>query len=354
MLSTLQIQAFDYRKAHEKEFSVLNEFNNRIRLEYWPEDPPLAPEKTIRNLRATPAFADLRLWAAWTSDKRKIVARASATLMRTEENAHLMYFHIAVLSELRRHGLAKRFLALIAEVAQAEHRRTLQVDTDSTIPAGEAFMKRLGARMGLQSRTNQLNLSELDRSLVHRWMENAPTSEFELGFWNGAYPEAELEEMTKLIGVMNSQPKDDLEQEDWHWTPEEIRQWQKSLVERKTEQWTLYARDRQSRDFAGYTEVFWNPNQLENVTQGDTGVLPQFRNRGLGRWLKAAMLKKILHERPYVKRIRTGNANSNAAMLSINDQLGFKPYKDWRTWQVELSQVQAYLEARSFVVQNIT
>ncbi|MBI1742478.1 GNAT family N-acetyltransferase [Candidatus Acetothermia bacterium] len=354
MLNTLQIKAFDYHKATEREFSLLNEFNNRIRQEYWPEDQPLTLEETIQNLRATPAFSDLRLWTAWTPDRSKIVGRASATIMRTEDNQHLMYFDIVVLSELRRQGLAKRLLTHIATVARTENRRVLQTDTDSKIPSGETFMKRLGARMGLRSRTNQLRIAELDKNLIRRWTENAPTDEFELGLWNGAYPEAEIGAIAKMIDVMNAQPKDNLEQEDWHWTPEEIRQWQKSLAERKTEQWTIYARDRKTRELAGYTEVFWNPHHSENLNQGDTGVLPKFRNKGLGRWLKATMLEKVLHERPYVKRIRTGNANSNAPMLAINNELGFKPYKDWSTWQVELNQMLEYLEEKTLVSQNRT
>ncbi len=107
----------------------------------------------------------------------------------------------------------------------------------------------------------------------------------------------------------------------------------------------MYARHIETWELAGYTEVFWNPNQPETLRQDDTGVFPQYRRRGLGRWLKAAMLKKVLRDHPQIKHVRTGNADSNAAMLRINQQLGFKPYKSWSVWQVELKQVLAYLAA---------
>ncbi|HEY3248436.1 MAG TPA: N-acetyltransferase, partial [bacterium] len=84
----------------------------------------------------------------------------------------------------------------------------------------------------------------------------------------------------------------------------------------------------------------------EIVHQRGTGVLPQYQNLGLGRWLKAAMLEKILRERPQVRRVRTGNADSNAPMLKINRELGFRPYVSNSIWQVELPQVEAYLSSR--------
>jgi GNAT superfamily N-acetyltransferase len=75
--------------------------------------------------------------------------------------------------------------------------------------------------------------------------------------------------------------------------------------------------------------------------------LPEYRNHGLGRWLKAAMLAKVLHERPQVQFVRTGNANSNAPMLKINAALGFKPYLAQSIWQVETERVAAYLASKS-------
>ena len=55
-------------------------------------------------------------------------------------------------------------------------------------------------------------------------------------------------------------------------------------------------------------------------------MLPKYRGHGLGKWLKAAMLEKVLAERPAVKFVRTGNADENVPMLKINHALGFKPY----------------------------
>ena len=105
------------------------------------------------------------------------------------------------------------------------------------------------------------------------------------------------------------------------------------------------ARERASGLFAGFTEVTWHPNRPEILYQEGTGVLPEFQNRGLGRWMKAAMLDQVLGERPQIRRVRTGNADSNAPMLKINIELGFKPYISVRVWKVALTQVEAYLDS---------
>jgi GNAT superfamily N-acetyltransferase len=249
--------------------------------------------------------------------------------------------------DYRRQGLAKRLLQPLVTAARQEKRRLLAAGTNDRVPAGAAFMQRLGARAGLVSHTNQLVLAELNHDLLRRWLERGQqqADDFALGLWEGPFPEAELDAIVQLHHVMNTAPRDDLEMEDFHITAQQLREWEQNDVATRTERWVIYVREKATDQLAGFTAVYWSPNRSHLLFQGDTGVFPQYRNRGLGRWLKAVMLEKVLRERPEVKFVRTGNADSNAAMLKINHELGFKPLIAECYWQVEREKVEAYLAA---------
>lgn len=340
---TLETKVLDPKTASEAEFVALNVFGNLMRAESMPDDPPRTLDETVRGLRSIPPFVAFWMWAVWRGDE--IMATANASVLRADHNQHVADFGISVHPGLRRRGIAKGLLQNVAEVAQKENRRLLITNTESNVPSGEAFMKRLGAQMALAMHFNQLNLDELDRSLMREWIRRGEekAGEFELGLWEGLYPEEEYETIVAMYEVMNTAPRDNLDVEDWKLTVEQLRQAEASFAQRKTERWTMFARHRASGKIAGYTEVYWNPDQPETLGQGDTGVFPKYRNHGLGRWLKAAMVEKVLRDRPQVKRIRTGNAHSNAPMLRINEQMGFKPFKSNLVWQVEVSKVMEYL-----------
>ncbi len=87
----------------------------------------------------------------------------------------------------------------------------------------------------------------------------------------------------------------------------------------------------------------YQPEQETIINQGMTGVKEEYRGRGLGKWLKAAMLLKVREEFPQVKVVSTRNASSNAAMLSINDRLGSRSHKEGTVGQITVEALEAYL-----------
>jgi mycothiol synthase len=344
----IEIRPFP-RDPSRSEFEALNRHTNRLRGERLPDDPPIPLEESIQNMQNLPPVVDLHMWAAWKEGQNEIAALGHVVFLRMEQNQHLAQFDISVLPEYRRQGLGRKLLSLICETAKNEMRRLLMTNTVDRIPGGEAFMLRIGAQKGLEAHTNQLRIEDLDREMLARWLEQGKENleSYEPGFWEGPYPEDELEAIARLHDLTNQQPLGSLEIEDMHMTPAQLRDVEKNLFARGSQRWTYHIQERASSQYAGYSETIWNPNRPEILVQDMTGVFPEHRGRGLGRWLKALMLDKVLKDRPKVKYVRTGNADSNAAMLKINTELGFKPYMAESLWQVELERVLDYLASRT-------
>ena len=342
------IQPFNIKTATRQDYTSLNSFSNLLRAERLPDDPPVPLEETIQRMHNIPPFVDVEMWCAWDAGHTNIVAEGDVLFMRTEENRHLAQFTIEVHPEYRRQGIARQLIALITGATREDRRRLLITETTDRIPAGEAFMNRLGAQKGLVGHVNQLRMDELDHALLTRWLERGGTlaADFELGLWDGPYPEEQINAVVQLYELTNQQPFGDIEIEDMHMTPEQLRQAEESSFARGNQRWTYYVIEKASGKFAGYTETVWNPNRSAILRQDMTGVFPEFRNKGLGRWLKAAMLDKVITDRPQVKYVRTGNADVNAAMLKINNELGFKPYHATAFWQIEIDKIQSYLDEK--------
>ncbi len=341
-----QIKPFDFRNASEAEYKAYNKLSNQIRAERLPDDPPVPLEETIQRMQNAPPESIVKIffWVAWAEDGQA-VGYAVVQIGMTD-NLHIAQFSINVLPEYRRQGLGKRFLARVVETANQHDRSMLLSSTMASVPDGEGFLDHIGAESKLAAHSNQLKISELDQEMLAEWQARAAerAGGFELGWWYGDYPDEDMGVILDLYELFNQQPFGDLEVEDFKFSEEMIREYEKSMRASGTERWTLYAREKMSGNFAGYTEVMWNPNRPEILQQGITGVFPEFRNRGLGRLLKAGMLEKVLADRPEVKFVRTENADMNAPMLKINNELGFKPYIAESIWQVGRGDVEAYLE----------
>ena len=344
-----RIQEFVLAEATEAEFVALHQYENVMREERLPEDPPLSLATVKADWQSVPPFIKMRVWLGWAVAETAVIAKCIFAYTESDDNQHMAQLAVGVLPAYRQRGIARQLLALAVPAAEAQGRRLLIGNTYGRVPAGDLVMTRLGGIPGMATHLNQLALAELDRELMGGWLQigQKQAADFELGLWQGPYPEERLNEIMALHEVMNQQPHDDLEIEDFHITGEQMRQIEANLMAQGIERWTFYVQERATGKLAGYTELAFVPDRPAVASQGDTGVFPEFRGKGLGRWLKAAMLEKVLGERPSVQFVRTGNADSNAAMLKINREMGFKQYQSQTIWQVETEKVQAYLAEKS-------
>ncbi len=342
----LEFRPFDFRSASDLEYQCMNEFKNIIRRESNPDDPPIPLAEDVQGARNIPAFVEVEAYAVWNESGSQIIAQCQSAIFHTGDNEHMADFGIEVLPEYRRNGFGHKALPLIVQFAKKHNRRLLLTSSTDRSLASKVFLEKLGARTGMESRTNQLKVSEFDGSLVEKWLKLSQPlkSQFELGLLDGAYPDERINDIAAVYQeVANDQPRDDLDMEDMKVTPEFLRDVEKNMFAKGNRRWTLYLTDRSNGKTAGLTEVSWNPNRSMILYQGFTGVYPEYRSKGLGRWLKAEMMQKILSERPEVEVIRTMNANSNAPMLKINIEMGFKHYRSNTLWQVETEKVEKYL-----------
>ncbi len=341
-----ELKLFNPETASENYFKSRHKYLGLRKQEETPETPNPSLEFSIKNAQSWCLIKSIafEMWHLWEDEQ--IIAEMFLTVSFDENNPHLFSLDLYILKPYRKRGHTRPLLERVMAFAHKHNRTLVTVSTISSVPEGQGFAERVGATKGMEESTNQLVLSEVNQKRLADWVGLAHTKahEFEMGFWGGHFPEAEIDAIAELFTVMNSAPRDDLAMEDWHTTPEELREGEAYALARGVERWVLCVRHRPSGTLAGFTETYWYPENPKNLEQNATGVLPEYRGNGLGKWLKAAMIQKVLVERPVVEHIRTGNANSNAPMLAINNQLGFELYRSRTIWQLEIARLKAYLK----------
>jgi mycothiol synthase len=337
---TVAIRPFDYRGAGDELFAAYTAHANLIRAEL-PDDPPRSLRRVCALWLELPPFVKRWGWLAVTADEQ-LVGASMLTVEDTGDNRHLAYATADVAPPWRRQALARRLLAPLARCAQEEGRSLLLISTSDRAPAGVAFMGRVGALPGQTHSVSQLDLAQVDQARVQSWIDQAPPG-FSLLFRSPPFPEKELPAVAALQTMMlNEAPHGQLDVGEFQVTAEEVRQEHRFYQQAGVDLWSLHALHLDSGELAGGTAVLVDPEQPAIVQQLGTGVYPQFRRQGLGRWLKAAMLQKLQGEWPQGRFVRTSNDTTNAAMLKINRELDFRPYSSQTIWQIPTAQDLGY------------
>ncbi len=348
----LRLEPYDPRTASDAFIAALAAHQNALLHERQPDDPPILATQFATNWRHLPPFVQILGWVV--RDGETIIAEANVALMRLEQNQHLAQADVGVRAPYRRRGIGRHLLRQVVDAAQADGRTTLLLSSNARVPGGEAALRRMGARPGLEAHVNQLDLAALDPTVLERWVHDASVkgAGHTVELWEGGIPEGNFDRYLDLMRVMNDQPLGDLDVEEERMTAEQLREVEAHRAAQGRSRVRAVARRLEDGRLVGFTDLSWHPKRPSILSQAGTGVHQESRGLGLGRWLKAAALQRALQRNPEARFVRTENADMNAAMRRINEDLGFKPYTATTQWQLAVPQAQAYLQGQSLDVEG--
>ncbi len=301
--------------------------------------------------RPDPQSEELRFRAWEPSQSDTIAGLLSFSVVRKgapsyEGKRDEAVVEVEVLGPYRRAGIGLRFLQKALELADKYDRSLLVGHTEED--DGKSFLRAIGAKFARTSRQSRLPLELMDWEMIERWAEEGPvrSPDTSILWFGNRLDEEYLEAYSELFTeVYNDAPRDELETGDLIVTPESLREWE-AKFDASGGRAILGVTRESDGALSGMTEMAYWPEEKAMIRQFMTGVSRPYRGRGLGKWLKAAMLLKVREEYPQVGTVVTDNATTNAAMLAINSRLGFKLHKEWESVQISREDLRRWLESK--------
>lgn len=262
-----------------------------------------------------------------------------------EENRAFFWCFAGVLAPYRRQGIAGRFLPVVVELMDRFDCRVVTFVSEED--SGHAFLKWLGAPVKGEGAENRLRIADVDWAMVRKWIAEGQkrNPQTRLERYDDHIPDSMLDEYApQLSALLNTMPWDDLDHGPIVETPETLRDIYQRMDAEGQRHYTLLTRERDGV-ISGITDITWAPHRPKILEQLFTGVLPSARGRGIGKWIKAAMLERMHELYPDAEWVSTGNAASNGPMLAINHKLGFKRFRSGAEYQLSRDELAARIEA---------
>ncbi|HEV7865771.1 MAG TPA: GNAT family N-acetyltransferase [Acidimicrobiia bacterium] len=347
-MSLWPIEPLDPATASDGDLAGLGALEAALESEALPGEPVAPLEHLVAGYRHVVPYRVRKGWVVRQGGTSgEIVAWATCSYADVPENRTHASVGLAVHPEVRGLGLGSALLGRVASAARRWGCTVLDIDARVGGPA-EPFLRSMGAERRLVERRSRCRTAEINRELLEGWVRRAGerAAGYSLVAWDGPCPEDLLGAFVALKGVMNTAPLEAFEWDDDRLTAAQWRAIEATQAARGVDTWHLCARHDDSGELAGYTELAFPAAWPRAAWQGDTGVWPKHRDRGLGRWLKAVNGVRLLDERAQVEFIDTWNAGSNEAMLGINVAMGFRPLENWGCWQAGTDEVAAALQRR--------
>jgi GNAT superfamily N-acetyltransferase len=332
------VEAFLPRRATARDWERYHRFRRRRHREHRP-DEPVAPDDVAETaLQRDDPMTVVSRHLVTARDEliaELLTRRSRPGSPEYETNRHLLWASVHVLEPHRRRGIATSLLPIV--LAEMEEHGATVLSAAARAAPGHAFLRHLGAEPRMTERHSRLDLRRVDWGMVDRWVRagGAASPGARLDLYPQWVPDELLDRYcADLSELQNTIPLEGLDHGDIVVTPESVRASREELARSGSANPTCVVWGADGT-LLGVTDVLKHPHEPGIVRQEFTGVRPDARGRGVGKWLKGAMLQHVRRAYPDTVWISTENAASNAPMLSINEALGFRAHVTKTHYQLD-------------------
>lgn len=312
----------------ESEWDELLDYHDALALNIMPDDP-LTPREIKRKWFNQESVESLpHRWLAVNKIDGKIIGRSYVSFYTEkaaayENSKHIANIFIDMHSEYRRKGIGTYLLKLVAKKANDNDVTIFQ--SDYILDCSGKFCAKFGFNIASDRSLSRLYLKNINWESLEKWSDNKAQNEgVTLEFFE-TVPEEYLEEFCKVYtecGKMAPDYDGDYSATE-QITPESTRRDEEHCRKNNYVHINVISREKDGK-ISGVSDLGYDKGNPSVIYQGLTGVLVPYRKRGLGKWLKSAMLFYLNEHNSKASYIETGNNKKNVAMLTINDQMGYK------------------------------
>jgi GNAT superfamily N-acetyltransferase len=232
----------------------------------------------------------------------------------------------------RRQGIGTALLEHMTQLAAAAGRTVLLSQTAYSFDQRDdhpyrRFAEKNGYEVSLTQIRRELALPVPEQQL-QGWIDGARPHhegyriEFVTGLADDRYLPSLCDTLNQLI-VDAPQGNVDFEAESM--TPERLKERQKENIAVGRTLYHSIAVDEQSDEVVAYSTIAVVAGARDDISQWGTMVRRDRRGHRLGLAVKARTLLEVQRLHPDRRRISTTNAEDNAHMVAINEQMGFRP-----------------------------
>src|SRR5574339_378622 len=167
----VEFESLDLRNATEDQYMGLAIFRNILDKEVFPDDPPTPVEEQTEDWKNVPALIEMHAYLAWNPMHTEVAGFGRLFIKNTGDNEHAANIKVEVLPQFRCQGLGRRMLNLLLPIVKQRQRSLLIIWVNDNVAAAAKFLERMNAQRGSPGHVNQLKVSEFDRSLMDRWLQ---------------------------------------------------------------------------------------------------------------------------------------------------------------------------------------